>query len=35
VDTFTTALDDTLRLLDALCVANRPSECCGGERRGK
>jgi NAD(P)H-nitrite reductase large subunit len=29
VDTFTTALDDTLRLLDALCAANRASACCG------
>ncbi len=35
VDTFTTALDDTLRLLDVLCAANRPSEGCIGERRGK
>lgn len=29
VDTFITAMDDTLRLLDALCAANRTPECCG------
>ena len=29
VDTFTTTLDDTLRLLDALCAANRTADCSG------
>jgi hypothetical protein len=28
VDTFTTTLEDTLRLLDALCTANRRTDCC-------
>lgn len=29
VDTFTTAMDDTLRHLHALCAANRTPECSG------
>jgi hypothetical protein len=29
VDTFSTMMDDTLRLLDALCAGNRDSACAG------
>jgi len=34
VDTFTTALDDTLRLLDALFAADQGTDCCD-DRRSK